>query len=387
MATFVPAKRATEFIFYTALTSTSGRPDFQVNPTLAAGDVKVITDGGTETNLDTLPVVTPASGIYVKVTVSVAEMTGDNIALSFIDAAGAEWDDQLITLQTAVRQIDDLAFPATSGRSFIVETDGMIHGDIKEWLGAAMSALISGRVDANAQAGLAPLGTTMRGTDSAALAAVCTAARLGELDPANLPADIDEIIADVTGIAGAAMRGTDSAATAAALATVQSDTDDIQTRLPASLVGGRIDASVGAMAANVLTAAAINAAAFTAAKFATDSIDANALAADAAQKIRDEILPTQNVAFPDINFLLVAASDHVTPVTGATGLAVTRSINSGSFGAGTGTLAEIGNGMYQYDASAADMNGGKITFRFTASGGTPGVPDDRFLSIITGGGV
>lgn len=45
-------------------------------------------------------------------------------------------------------------------------------------------------------------------------------------------------------------------ATAAALATVQADTDDLQTRIPAVLVSGRIDASVGAMAANVVTAAA-----------------------------------------------------------------------------------------------------------------------------------
>ncbi len=40
------------------------------------------------------------------------------------------------------------------------------------------------------------------------------------------------------------------------LAAVQADTDNIQTRLPAALVGGRMDASVGAMAANVMTAAA-----------------------------------------------------------------------------------------------------------------------------------
>lgn len=42
----------------------------------------------------------------------------------------------------------------------------------------------------------------------------------------------------------------------AQLAALQSDTNDIQARLPAALVGGRIDASVGAMAANVMTAAA-----------------------------------------------------------------------------------------------------------------------------------
>lgn len=53
-------------------------------------------------------------------------------------------------------------------------------------------------------------------------------------------------------------------ASATALSDVQSDTNDIQTRLPAALVSGRMDASVGAMQADVLTAAA------TAADFATE---------------------------------------------------------------------------------------------------------------------
>lgn len=51
--------------------------------------------------------------------------------------------------------------------------------------------------------------------------------------------------------------------------------EDIISRLPAALVSGRIDASVGAMAANVVTAAAI----------ATDAIDADALKADAVTEI------------------------------------------------------------------------------------------------------
>jgi hypothetical protein len=41
------------------------------------------------------------------------------------------------------------------------------------------------------------------------------------------------------------------------LSTLQADTDNIQTRLPAALVSGRMDASVGAMAANTLTASAV----------------------------------------------------------------------------------------------------------------------------------
>lgn len=52
------------------------------------------------------------------------------------------------------------------------------------------------------------------------------------------------------------------------------DTNDIQARLPAALVSGRIDASVGAMAANVLTASAIADGALTAAKAAAGFFDA-----------------------------------------------------------------------------------------------------------------
>lgn len=45
--------------------------------------------------------------------------------------------------------------------------------------------------------------------------------------------------------------------TATAVAAIQTDTDDIQSRLPAALVGGRMDSSTGAMAANTLTASAL----------------------------------------------------------------------------------------------------------------------------------
>lgn len=55
---------------------------------------------------------------------------------------------------------------------------------------------------------------------------------------------------------------------------------EVVARLPNALVGGRIDASVGAMASGVLTAAAV----------ATGAIDADALATDAAQKIADALL-------------------------------------------------------------------------------------------------
>lgn len=88
-------------------------------------------------------------------------------------------------------------------------------------------------------------------------------------------------------------------------------------------------------------------------------------------------LPEKNVAFNDIQFLMVDETDFTTPETGLT-VSGTRSLDSGAFAAVTGTIAEIANGMYQFDASAADMNGDMITFRFTATGAA-----DRFLTIQT----
>lgn len=61
---------------------------------------------------------------------------------------------------------------------------------------------------------------------------------------------------------------------------VETDTADIQSRLPAALVGGRIDANMQAAANDVITAAVI----------ATGAIDADALASDAANEIADALL-------------------------------------------------------------------------------------------------
>lgn len=70
---------------------------------------------------------------------------------------------------------------------------------------------------------------------------------------------------------------------------IQADTEDIQSRLPAALVGGRMDSSVGAVAANAITAAAIADGAIDAATFAAGAIDAAALAADAGAEIADAV--------------------------------------------------------------------------------------------------
>jgi hypothetical protein len=126
MATYVPAKRATEYICYVCLTSQADNKLFQVNPTLAAGDVKVSLDGGAFNNLTTLPVVTPAGGRAVKVTLSIAEMTADNVEVVFSDAAGAEWCDLSLNIQTTATQIDNLVRSTTPANALTIDAAGLI---------------------------------------------------------------------------------------------------------------------------------------------------------------------------------------------------------------------------------------------------------------------
>lgn len=125
------------------------------------------------------------------------------------------------------------------------------------------AALVSGRMDASVgayQSGLTPLQPTVAGRTLD----VSAGGEAG-LDWANIGSPTT-----VVGLSGTTVKtATD----------VETDTADIQSRLPAALVSGRIDASVGAMAAGVVTAAAV----------ATGAIDADALSADAAAEIADAV--------------------------------------------------------------------------------------------------
>lgn len=149
MTTYVPAKKNTEYIFYMGLVSRS-TGQFQANPTLAAGDFKVSIDGGALANLGTLPAVTPAASKMVKVTIAAAEMNGDNITVVASDAAGAEWDDVIVNIQTSARQVDDLAFPTTSGRSIDVTATGEVGIDWANIGGATTTQNLSGTTVKNA---------------------------------------------------------------------------------------------------------------------------------------------------------------------------------------------------------------------------------------------
>jgi hypothetical protein len=241
-------------------------------------------------------------------------------------------------------------------------------------------------------------GDAMRGTNSAALASVCTEARLVELAAANLPSDIDAILADtgelqtdwanggrldllLDAIPTTAMRGTDSAALASvctearlaelAAANLPADMDTLLTRITAAVALASV-CTEGRLAE--LDAANLPA--------DIDSVlaDTNELQTDWANggrldllidaiKAETDNLPSglqKNVALPDFSFLMTDSTDDE-PETGLT-VTVQISKDGGAFANATNTPAtEISNGTYKIDLTQAEMNAGIIIFKATAT--------------------
>lgn len=157
----------------------------------------------------------------------------------------------------------DATAPAMTGDAFArlgSPAGASVSADVAATKALLPSALVSGRMDSSVGAMAANVLTATAIATDAITASKIAADAIGA----------SELAADAVAEIQSGL------ATSTALATVQADTDDIQTRLPAALVSGRMDASVGAVANNAITAAAI----------ATDAIDADAIKADAVTELQ-----------------------------------------------------------------------------------------------------
>ena len=107
MASKWPPVKNQEFIFRCVLFAQSDN-QIKANPTTAAGDWKVSTDGGAFANLATLPDVDPDTTAQVKVTLSASEMNGDEIMVTAIDASGDEWHSAAWVIHTVGQTLDTM---------------------------------------------------------------------------------------------------------------------------------------------------------------------------------------------------------------------------------------------------------------------------------------
>lgn len=117
----------TAYVFYTTLTSQADTKLRKTNPTLAAGDVKVSINDGAEANLATLPSVLPGGSVWIKVSLSAAEMNGTDIKVIFRDAAGAEWCDLAIVIKTSVTAPETFKKNTLFNNFEFYMTDAVLH--------------------------------------------------------------------------------------------------------------------------------------------------------------------------------------------------------------------------------------------------------------------
>lgn len=206
----------------------------------SATDLKDLVDAGYD------PATNKIQGVVlVDTTTANTDMVGTNNALLAANvnvAAGV--------VESNLKQIDGVAQSMT---------------DLKDFVDAGYDPATN-KVEGVKTVDTTTTNTDMVGTNNAALASVCTEARLAELDAGNLPTDIAAVKTDT--------------------ANIETDTQDIQSRIPAALIGGKMDSDVSNMQNGVVTAAAI----------ATDAVDADAIAADAVAEIQAGLATAANQA-------------------------------------------------------------------------------------------
>ena len=118
MTTQVPPKRNAAFTFELAVFDYSGK--FLSAATFSSKQISK--DGGAYATLTNAPAEISTTGTYT-IDLTATEMDADRVALRFV-ISGAP--DIVINLFTAARQIDDLAYPATSGRSTNIDSSGRV---------------------------------------------------------------------------------------------------------------------------------------------------------------------------------------------------------------------------------------------------------------------
>jgi len=249
--------------------------------------------------------------------------------------------------------------PATNKVQGVVLVDTTTtNTDMRGTDSALLSADISltaGAVDNVTLVATTTTNTDMRGTDSAATSA-----------------KQDTMETTLNAIPTTAMRGTDNAATSTKQDTMETTLNAIPTTAMRGTDGAN---TVTPDAAGVVPTAIEN----------RQEMDSNSTKlADIVEDtgitlpaLIDDLAIKKNTAFSNFEFLMVLTSDGRTP---ATGLTVTgeRSIDGGAFSSVSGTIAEVSNGIYQFDALAADTNGDVITWRFLSA-----TADDTFVTFKT----
>jgi len=191
---------------------------------------------GTITTLDALDTAQDSQHATTQGLVTTVDTVVDAILVDTAEIGAAGAGLTALATQASVTAIDDLVDTEVAAIKTVVDA---IEVDTQNIQSRLPTSLVSGRIDASVGAMAANVMTA-----AAAAADLTTELQSGLATAASLATVAGYIDTEI---------GTLLAASTA----IEADTQDIQSRLPAALVSGRIDASVGAMAANVMTASAL----------------------------------------------------------------------------------------------------------------------------------
>lgn len=107
MANMLPPVKGAAFTFDISLVSQADTDVFKTSVTLAEGDITISKDGGSYTNIATLPTEIGTTGV-LPVALSTDEMNADRVTVRFHDAAGDEWQDAIVTIYTSGQTLDTI---------------------------------------------------------------------------------------------------------------------------------------------------------------------------------------------------------------------------------------------------------------------------------------
>lgn len=284
-------------------------------------------------------------------TISSGVITATSIASGAITAAKFATDaiDATALAASAVTEIQTgLATPTNITAGTITTVTNLTNAPTSGDLTTTMKASVTAAVPTSSA-----IATAVWAVLTSALT---TTSSVGKLIADNLNATISSVYARLGAPAGASI--------AADLVAIEAETANIQTRIPAALISGRIDANVGAMSNNVVTAAAIN----------TNAIDADALAADAVAEIAASLVSLSAPTVEEIDTQL-STTHGAGAWSTATGFATPTNVDS-STSSITGSIGALNNtsaaDVWAYGGGRTVSNGGASAtdvWSFTGSGG------------------
>ncbi|MDH3981287.1 MAG: hypothetical protein OES84_00125 [Kiritimatiellaceae bacterium] len=241
---------------------------------------------------------------------------------------------------------DDLAYPTVSGRSLDVTATGAAGIDWGNVENPTTVVDLSG-TDINL-VDTCTTNTDMRGTDSALLAA-------------SAPTNFSDMAITVT--TGEVTVGTNNDKTGYTVSTVSDKTGYSLAADQSTVTVGTVTTLTGHTAQTGDSFARLGAPVGASISADIQTVDANV---DAVLVDTASIGVTKNAVFNNFEFPMVLTSDHYTAATSKT-VTGERSIDGGAFVSVGGAIAEVGSGIYQFDALAADTNGDVITWKFSAA--------------------